>query len=118
MNLQSHLQDIEKRFDEEFSLPPEIGSPTAGSGYVSERRWTISRHKELKSFLTLTNKETVEKVVGECIAKVDWILTPPPHAYESGNPAIEAFAIKLKENYKEKINQALSSLKDQLNEKR
>ncbi len=69
-------KDLEKRFDERFSIPPDFIEPTAGFGYKPERRWTISEPDKIKQFLATeleaqkqqaitTTLERIEGIIGE-----------------------------------------------------
>ena len=64
-NLKQHLEEIDKRFDEEFSLPPEIGDATAGIDYIPPRRWTISNPEAIKFFIHAEAIELVKKAFEE-----------------------------------------------------
>lgn len=69
------VDEKRKEFENKFSLPPIIESPTAGIGYVPERRWTLSDHEKVWGFIetviTQTQQETLEWCLKEVVGKDD-----------------------------------------------
>ena len=63
MKVKKIEREVLKEFEKEFSLPPEITSPTAGIGYKPKRRWIVPDEKRIQSFILSSFRQAIKKVV-------------------------------------------------------